>query len=120
MPRPIVVTLLSAALSLVLGACAAPGGEGSSATAQAPQVQVASAHDVAHCTALPTVMGTNAQPVMDNGLLAAQSFGSARAAVLAKAQAEGATHLVWGDEIVGGAGSFVTAQPYRCDRLAAK
>ena len=120
--RPAVALLSFAACAALLCACAAsPATGGPARVAGAlPSVQIASAAEVSHCAALPTVVGTNAQPVMENGMLAAQSFGSARAAVLTKAQAEGATHVVWGDEIVGGAGSFVTARPYRCDRLAAR
>lgn len=115
MLRPVLLPTLAALLS----ACAA----GPTATAPQPEPAVRSAipSEVAHCTALATVVGTHAQPgAMQNGLLAARSFGSARAVALSKAQAEGATHVVWGDEIVGGAGSFITAQPYRCERVASR
>lgn len=82
-------------------------------------MQVVTAGDVSHCTALPVVVGSNVQPAAaQNGLLAAQSFGTARSVAMDKARAEGATHLVWADEIVGAAGSFITARPYRCDRVA--
>lgn len=113
MLRPVLLLSIAATLSV----CAT----GPTATAPEPAVRTAMPAEVAHCTALPTVVGTNAQPgAVQNGLLTAMSFGSARTVALSKAQSEGATHLVWGDEIVGGAGSFITAQPYRCDRVASK
>jgi hypothetical protein len=115
MLRPILLP----SMAVLLSACAA----GPMATAPQPEPAVRSAMpaEVAHCTALATVVGTHAQPgAMQNGLLTAQSFGSARAVALSKAKAEGATHLVWGDEIVGAAGSFITAQPYRCERVASR
>lgn len=109
---------LFAVVTVALCGCAThpPDTAAAAATDGIREVQAAA---VVHCTALPTVVGSNAQPAaLQNGVLTALSFGSARAVALKKARDEGATHLVWGDEIVGGAGSFITARPYRCDQVA--
>ncbi len=102
----------AAACALLLAACATE----SPPRANSPQEAVKTAReaDVARCAALPDLVVSAAQPAQ-TGMVVAQSIDGARRALLARARDAGATHVVWGQELVGFGGTVVTARAYRCD-----
>lgn len=99
---------------LLLAGCAAGPANPPAASAPAA-VQAATAADVGQCAVLPDLVVTAAQPDQ-TGMIVAQSVDSARRSLLTKARDAGATHVVWGQELVGFGGTVVTARAFRCEQ----
>lgn len=100
---------------LSLAACAAGPVPVPSAASAPAAVQTATAAEMGRCAALPDLVVTAAQQDQ-TGMVIALSVDGARRSLLAKARDAGATHVVWGQELVGFGGTVVTARAFRCEQ----
>lgn len=98
-------------LAVLLSACAAPVSQPDRPAAVRP----ATAEDVAKCQYVDDITGTSGW----YGMFAAQGIDNAKSEALARAQATGATHIVWADQKPVYGSTVITGKAYRCEMPAA-